>query len=135
MADTFLTAIEIKKVQHLQNISILLSIETRKHLILTGKNRSGKTSVLERLKENFEYLVSNEFEFASKIENQIEFWKNQLSQEGESDAIKSEKENAQRNLRYWENALLAWTDGVVAQCDYITLREKYNGRAIYHRIL
>lgn len=63
MADTFLTGIEIKKVRHLQNISIPLSAEKRKHLILTGKNGSGKTSVLERLKENLEYLVSSQPEF------------------------------------------------------------------------
>lgn len=125
MADTFLTGIEIKKVRHLQNISIPLSTEKRKHLILTGKNGSGKTSVLERLKENLEYLVSNEFQFCSEIEKMIKYYNNQLSQEGTSDAIKSQKEKAQSNALYYQNKLLAWTDGVVAQCDYMTLREKY----------
>ena len=47
MERTFLTDIEIKKVRHLENISILLDKNKRKHLILTGKNGSGKTSVLE----------------------------------------------------------------------------------------
>ena len=126
MADTFLTGIEIKKVRHLQNISIPLSTEKRKHLILTGKNGSGKTSVLEQLKENLEYLVSTDFMFRSEIEKTIEHRKKQLSQEGTSDEIKSQKDIAQRDLTYWQNKLLAWTDGVVAQCDYMTLREKYN---------
>lgn len=49
MEPTFLTEIEIKKVRHLKNITIPLSKEKRKHLILTGKNGSGKTSVLEAL--------------------------------------------------------------------------------------
>lgn len=126
MTDTFLTGIEIKKVRHLQNISIPLSTEKRKHLILTGKNGSGKTSVLEQLKENLEYLVSTDFMFRSEIEKTIEHRKKQLSQEGTSDEIKSQKDIAQRDLTYWQNKLLAWTDGVVAQCDYMTLREKYN---------
>lgn len=124
MADTFLTGIEIKKVRHLQNISIPLSTEKRKHLILTGKNGSGKTSVLEQLKENLEYLVSTDFEFSTKIENAIEYYKKKLIQEETSNAL--QRENEQKSLSYWENRLLAWTDGVVAQCDYMTLREKYN---------
>ena len=47
MEQTFLTDIKIEKVRHLENISIPLGTEKRKHLILTGKNGSGKTSVLE----------------------------------------------------------------------------------------
>ena len=49
MEQTFLTDIHIKKVRHLENISIPLDKEKRKHLILTGKNGSGKTSVLEAM--------------------------------------------------------------------------------------
>lgn len=49
MERTFLTSINIKKVRHLENISIPLDKEKRKHLILTGKNGSGKTSVLEAM--------------------------------------------------------------------------------------
>ena len=49
MEQTFLTGINIEKVRHLANISIPLDKEKRKHLILTGKNGSGKTSVLESM--------------------------------------------------------------------------------------
>ena len=49
MEQTFLTGIHINKVRHLSNIYIPLSADTRKNLILTGKNGSGKTSVLEKL--------------------------------------------------------------------------------------
>ncbi|WP_141555725.1 AAA family ATPase [Bacillus wiedmannii] len=47
MTDIFVTELNINKVRHLKNVSIPLSKETRKHLILTGKNGSGKTSLLE----------------------------------------------------------------------------------------
>ena len=49
MEQTFLTSIKIEKIRHLENISIPLDMEKRKHLILTGKNGSGKTSVLEAM--------------------------------------------------------------------------------------
>jgi predicted ATP-binding protein involved in virulence len=48
--DVFITDLVIHKVRHLEDIHIPLSKEERKHLILTGKNGSGKTSVLECLK-------------------------------------------------------------------------------------
>jgi predicted ATP-binding protein involved in virulence len=47
----FITEINIKKVRHLENIDIVLGDE-KKHLILTGKNGCGKSSVLEELQKN-----------------------------------------------------------------------------------
>ena len=52
MQDTFITSISIKKVRHLENVEISLSQKERKHLILTGKNGSGKTSLLEAMKNS-----------------------------------------------------------------------------------
>lgn len=46
----FITKIYIDKVRHLNNISIELSQDRRRHLILTGKNGSGKTSLLNAMK-------------------------------------------------------------------------------------
>ena len=51
MEDIFLTEIHIKSIRHLRDIKIPLSETERKHLILTGKNGSGKTSVLEVLRD------------------------------------------------------------------------------------
>lgn len=47
MEEIFVTKLRINKVRHLENLEIPLSETERKHLILTGKNGSGKTSVLE----------------------------------------------------------------------------------------
>lgn len=49
MQQIFITNLIIQKVRHLKDISIELSTEKLKHLILTGKNGSGKTSVLDAL--------------------------------------------------------------------------------------
>ena len=45
----YLTKIIIDKVRHLNNIEINLAPDYRQHLILTGKNGAGKTSVLNAL--------------------------------------------------------------------------------------
>ena len=47
----FIALIQIEKLRHLENIKIILSGDERKHLLLTGKNGSGKTSCLEVLTE------------------------------------------------------------------------------------
>jgi predicted ATPase len=53
MRDNFISAIHIDKVRHLKDIHIVLSKPEDdikcKHLILTGKNGSGKTSLLDSL--------------------------------------------------------------------------------------
>jgi predicted ATP-dependent endonuclease of OLD family len=51
MEDIFITQIIVNKVRHLSNLTIPLSETERKHLILTGKNGSGKTSVLETMRD------------------------------------------------------------------------------------
>lgn len=43
----FITKIQIEKLRHLENIEIELSAQSRQHLLITGKNGSGKTSLLE----------------------------------------------------------------------------------------
>lgn len=49
MDRVFITDLTIEKVRHLENIEIPLSSGELKHLIITGKNGSGKTSVLDAM--------------------------------------------------------------------------------------
>lgn len=56
MEDIFVTELKIKKVRHLENLRISLSDSSPKHLILTGKNGSGKTSVLNEIKAFFQQI-------------------------------------------------------------------------------
>lgn len=69
MKDYFITDIFIKKVRHLKDIKIPLSPTERKHLIFTGKNGSGKTSVLESLKHYFTIIEDEEL-----VANQIDIY-------------------------------------------------------------
>jgi GTPase SAR1 family protein len=52
MEDIFVTDIHINKFNALCNIDIPLSATSRKHLIITGLNGSGKTCLLETLRDN-----------------------------------------------------------------------------------
>lgn len=107
MQPTFLTALHIYNVRHLKNVLIPLSSEERKNLILTGKNGSGKTSVLEALVEHFKYIVTpNSFTKERAIE---------LSHS----SIDVTRDLGNRALKYWEN-------GAVPDYNSIeSLKEKY----------
>ncbi len=65
MKQFFITNLEIKKVRHLSNINIPLSENQMKHLILTGKNGSGKTSVAEALAGYLNHVLNDKY-FADK---------------------------------------------------------------------
>lgn len=60
MENIFISDITIESVRHLKNITIPLSGGERKHLILTGKNGSGKTSVLEALSDYLNLRITSE---------------------------------------------------------------------------
>ena len=52
MQELFITNIQVGKVRNLENFDIMLSDNERRHLILTGKNGSGKTSLLDAMKDH-----------------------------------------------------------------------------------
>ena len=54
----FITEVRINEVRHLKNITIKLNPEKRQHLILTGKNGSGKTSVLQAMR-SYLHVINN----------------------------------------------------------------------------
>lgn len=124
MEQTFLTSVNIAKVRHLQDITIPLSNEKRKHLILTGKNGSGKTSVLNALEEHFSFVVGD-FRTKKEIQNLIDIYNRQMPKgTGEEDKHVAAKK--QKEIDYWEKEMLHWTSGAVSECtSFADLREKY----------
>ena len=62
MGNIFITEIKINKLRHLENITIPLSTTERKHLILTGRNGCGKTTLLLAVR-NFLYICFIKGEF------------------------------------------------------------------------
>lgn len=132
MKNTFLTSIKIKKVRHLHDISIPLSCDMRKHLILTGKNGSGKTSVLDALAKHFHYIVDDSFMPENKIQEYIKTCRQYLPK-GDSESEKFEQESTKERIAFWEKSMENWTIGAIAPCtSYADLRQKYaNGEFIF----
>ena len=69
MEEIFVTKLRINKVRHLENLEIPLSETERKHLILTGKNGSGKTSILEALNKRLYLIYLSNLQF---VQNEID---------------------------------------------------------------
>lgn len=61
MSKTFITDLHIDKVRHIENFDIPLSKSEMKHLIITGKNGSGKTSVLNYIRQACEMLLKGQY--------------------------------------------------------------------------
>ena len=57
MEQAYLTEIHIRQVRHLQNIKIELSQNEKKHLLFTGINGCGKTSVLKAIEDSFFHVM------------------------------------------------------------------------------
>jgi len=76
MEQVFIDNLIIHKARHLENIVIQISTTERKHLILTGKNGSGKTTVLVAMKNLLHNIMSNHDGYKAQ-ENQLEKLKQQ----------------------------------------------------------
>lgn len=126
MDATFMTALHIRHVRHLKDIRIPLSTQERKSLILTGKNGSGKTSVLETLEKFLEYLVSQNFQSRETIQELITMYRRHADEDGGTEQSKIKALENEKSAEYWEERLRWWEDGDVGECtSYADLRRKY----------
>lgn len=129
MEQTFLTGVNIKKVRHLCDILIPLSEDKRKHLILTGKNGSGKTSVMEALVKHFQYVVSDSYYSRERTIELVDFFNRQLNDarsEKDSEENRFKIHETQQSLNLWDRKLEQWENGAVSVCNsFAILREKY----------
>ena len=132
MDATFMTALHIRNVRHLKNIHIPLSQKERKSLILTGKNGSGKTSVLIALEKFLEYAVSSSSCSQEQCKSSIAHYENLLVQKSLTENDKIKIEQNRKHLTFWKDHLALWTDDSVAEySSYADLRAKYqNGNYI-----
>lgn len=69
MGANFITKVKINAVRNLRDLTIDLSTTERKNLILTGKNGSGKTSVLEAMRLYSTYRVKWDAEILTLGDN------------------------------------------------------------------
>ncbi len=81
MESIFITSLHIYKVRHLTDLDIELSTNQRNHLILTGKNGSGKTSILELLSKQLKEGIFNSIQFRDALKNSENNLKIQINNE------------------------------------------------------
>lgn len=92
----FITSIHINEVRHLKNIEIKLNSEKRQHLILTGKNGSGKTSVLRAMKS---YLQAINDRKLDSLKGEYLSWYNSDAKKLENATTETEKYKALEELK------------------------------------
>ena len=78
MKQHFIQNILIKEVRNIKNLEIPLSSDKRKHLIITGKNGSGKTSMLVEINSLLNEIFNNEFSIIRQNLRNIENSKNAI---------------------------------------------------------
>lgn len=136
MEQLFITNLTIEKVRHLRNISIPLSENRIKHLILTGKNGSGKTSVADALSGHLNNVFTDQY-FEDK-ESWLESDRNRWSaavkrKKRESEVLKLEKKvyESEEELKFSRRGLKVSfnhkTGGIFA------LKEKYHYILAYYQ--
>ncbi|MCS0789504.1 AAA family ATPase [Cytobacillus firmus] len=97
MNEHYISSINIKRVRHHINKVIPISNKEKKHLIITGRNGSGKTSLLESI---MQYL----FLFEKYPLSNLRVWKDALKREEErSEFIQKQLENPDLSNSELEN--------------------------------
>ncbi|MCM1232928.1 MAG: AAA family ATPase [Ruminococcus flavefaciens] len=118
MKNIFITNIKIENVRHLKDINISLPENEVRHLIFTGKNGSGKTSVLETLSHYLDAVINYKNEL-----NQI---KSGISVEFNkpADTLRYHFEKGQFVLAYYKAERIFKAD-IPQHVEKVNLKEKY----------
>lgn len=102
--ENFITEIKVNHSRNIENLTIPLSSEKRQHLILTGKNGSGKTSLLLELNKYLTKIDSGQSKDYTKNLEQLENLKKQLESHSLSE---KQKQSLKQSIKDYSN----WIDG------------------------
>ncbi len=98
----FITHIQVNSSRNVKNLSIPLSNEKRQHLIITGKNGSGKTSLLEEIKKFFSQIQNSlRYQIDSMSLERLEKQKHLLLQNPDDKVIQDEIIKIKEMLVNW----------------------------------
>lgn len=109
MKEYFISEIDIEKLYHLSDIKIKLDSNKRQHLLLTGKNGSGKTLLLLEIEK---FLRAINDEKLSQVFDQYPTWINEAKKKVLSASSDSEKYAADKDLKQCLGFLKKYSDGV-----------------------
>lgn len=102
MKRNFITEIKINKLRHLENIDIDLDKSNPKHLLFTGKNGVGKTTVLNALKNWIRIIQNPNIDFKSlrRFQKDSKILENNILNSNDS-IEKLAMENQLKEKRIW----------------------------------
>ena len=118
----FITNIHVNKLFHLNNFDIPIANEEYPHLIITGKNGSGKTVLLNAI-ANFLNLIKGEksMSFLS-YKNNLSYWQGMINSQNDQHRMQAKK-----NIVYYEELIDKLWGKVDVTIDNISnIIEKYN---------
>ena len=116
----YIKNIHIKQVRHLKDINIPLEKEDYPHLMITGKNGSGKTSLLNAIANHIERIANDDYKSFESYERQIEYWEKQLKDNSKNTL------SIEKDLEYWKSQYeLFFGEVIVAFEDVDNLIRKY----------
>ena len=101
MTENFITKINIENSRNVKDLEIPLSIEHRQHLILTGKNGSGKTSLLLEINKFLTQIDNGNFQNYLTYKTQIENIENQLNSLNLPEEQKTNLERSKKDYQNW----------------------------------
>ena len=116
----YINNIHINQVRHLKDIDISLEKEAYPHLMITGKNGSGKTSLLNAIADHIERVANDSYKNFENYEKQIEYLENELKNNPQN--ILSIEQSLQRNKDKYK---LFFGEIIITFRDVDTLIKKY----------
>lgn len=119
----FIKNIHINKLFHLNDIDIPIADEKCPHLIITGKNGSGKTVLLNAIADFFEIIKNDASLHFLKYKSALEYWENQQK----NVTAQEEKIRIQREIDDYKNSINRLYGKVEVESDaLVEIVEKYN---------
>lgn len=116
----YIKNIHINKVRHLKDINIPLEKEDYPHLMITGKNGSGKTSLLNAIANHIERIANDRYKLFESYEIEIKHFEKQLKDNPQNTL------SIEQQLQYYKNQYeFFFSEVTVAFEDVDSLIRKY----------
>lgn len=114
---TYIEEINIIKLRHLENIVIdIKGSSSKNHLILTGKNGAGKTTVLKSIKKYLKSIEDNNYHMINDYKKSIKYYENRIDEIDQGININTEnpfeKQQYKDSMNSLQNIINQYEDGL-----------------------